>query len=486
MIADCLQYDIIIIGSGPAGQNAALEAAEHSANVLLIEQELSLGGACVQYGTIPSKTLRETALTLSAFQRRSGDVYRVSRDAELSIVSLMKRLNDVVHAHQETTKICLERVGINRACGRARFVSENEISITRVNGEKIVVHGTKIIIATGSRPRSPLNVKLDHENILDSDSLLSMTYLPSSMLIVGGGVIACEYASTFSSLGVKVTMLDKAEWPLSFVDPELTDYFMRQLLAKGGSFRGGVGLKSLCWDRVSSVVATLESGETLRADKAFVALGRVANVDSLSLENAGLHPSERGLLTVNDFCQTQVPHIYAVGDTIGPPALASASMDQGRRAAAHALNGTGYPGAGLLPTGIYTIPEIATIGLSERQAAEKFGKPLVARISYSQVARAHIMASPDGMLKMIADAEGRKLLGIQVAGDGATELVHLGQMAMLGEMPVDTFVQATFNFPTMAEAYRLAALEIIHARELAGPFPAKTVRRAAAAQCHSI
>jgi len=468
MIADCLQFDVIIIGSGPAGQNAALEAAERSARVLLIEQELSVGGACVQYGTIPSKTLRETALTLSAFQRRSGDVYRVSRDAELSIVSLMKRLNDVVHAHQETTKHCLERVGINRVCGRARFVSENEISVTRVNGEQTIVQGHRIIIATGSRPRSPLNIKLDHENILDSDSILSMTYLPSSMLIVGGGVIACEYASTFSSLGVKVTMIDRAEWPLGFLDPELTDFFMRQLAVKGGSFRGSADLKCLSWDGVSSVTATLGNGEILRADKAFVALGRVANVDSLGLENAGLQPSERGLLKVNEFCQTSISHIYAVGDTIGPPALASASMDQGRRAAAHALDGTRHVGAGLLPTGIYTIPEIATIGLSERQAIEKVGKPVVARIPYTHVARAHIMASSDGMLKIICDAEGRKLLGVQIAGDGATELIHLGQMAMLGDMPIDIFVHATFNFPTMAEAYRLAALEIIHIRECGG------------------
>lgn len=465
MIAESPQYDVIVIGSGPAGQNAALEAANRSARVLVIEQEQHVGGACVQYGTIPSKTLRETAVTLSAFQRRSGDVYRVSCDAELSINSLIRRLNDVVHAHQKTTEICFERAGIARVCGRARFISPQEISITRVSGEQQLVRGTKVIIATGSRPRNPQKFEIDHENILDSDSILSMTYLPGSMLILGGGVIACEYASTFAALGVKVTMLDKADRPLSFIEPELAAFFLHQLTVHGGSFRGGCDLTSVTWDGVSSVQARLSTGETFHADKAFVALGRVANVDSLDLERIGLAPSSRGLIVVNENCQTTVSGVYAVGDTIGPPALASASMEQGRRAAVHALGGIGGPSDGILPTGIYTIPEIATIGLSEQQAIETVGNPLIARVSYNQVARAHIIASSGGMLKMVADAEGQKLLGLQIAGDNATELIHLGQMAMIGGMSVDAFVHTTFNFPTMAEAYRLAALEIIHQRE---------------------
>ena len=465
MIAESSHYDVIIIGSGPAGQNAALEAANRSARVLVIEQELQVGGACVQYGTIPSKTLRETALTLSAFQRRSGDVYRVSRDAELSITSLIRRLNDVVHAHQKTIEICFERAGIERVCGRARFVSPQEISITRVSGDQQIMRGSKVIIATGSRPRNPPNIQIDHENILDSDSILSMTYLPGSMLIFGGGVIACEYASTFAALGVKVTMLDKAECPLSFVDPEFTAFFLEQLTQSGGSFRGGCDLTSVTWDGVSSVQTQLSTGETFHADKAFVALGRVANVDSLDLEKIGLRPSSRGLIVVNENCQTSVSGVYAVGDTIGPPALASASMEQGRRAAVHALGGTSGPGDGILPTGIYTIPEIATIGLSEQQAIEQVRCPLVARVNYNQVARAHIAASTGGLLKMIADEDGRKILGLQIVGDNATELIHLGQMAMIGGMPVDTFIHNTFNFPTMAEAYRLAAMEIVHQRE---------------------
>jgi NAD(P) transhydrogenase len=238
MIAERPTFDVLVIGSGPAGQNAALEAAEQGARVLIIEQEPQVGGACVQYGTIPSKTLRETALTLTAFQRRSGDVYQISHDAELSVTSLMKRLNEVVHAYQETTRDCLEQAGVERAYGRARFVSAHDIEFTRVCGEQTTVSGNTVIIATGSRPRNPPNIRVDHENILDSDSILSMSYLPRSIAIFGGGVIACEYASTFSSLGVRVTMLDRASRPLGFVDAELVEYFLQQLRANGGEFIG--------------------------------------------------------------------------------------------------------------------------------------------------------------------------------------------------------------------------------------------------------
>ena len=273
MIAERPTFDVLVIGSGPAGQNAALEAAEQGARVLIIEQEPQVGGACVQYGTIPSKTLRETALTLAAFQRRSGDVYQISHDAELSVTSLMKRLNEVVHAYQETTRNCLEQAGVERAYGRARFLSAHDIEITRVCGEQKTVSGNTVIIATGSRPRNPPNIRVDHENILDSDSILSMSYLPRSIAIFGGGVIACEYASTFSSLGVRVTMLDKASRPLGFVDAELVEYFLRQLRANGGEFIGNCELTSVKWDGLSSVRTILADGRTFDSDKAFVALG---------------------------------------------------------------------------------------------------------------------------------------------------------------------------------------------------------------------
>ncbi len=458
-------YDVVIIGSGPAGQNAALEAAHRDARVLIVEQERHLGGACVQYGTIPSKTLRETALTLTAFQRRSGDAYRISHDAQLSMSSLMRRLDEVVRIHQQTTASCLSMANVEHASGRASFLSPSEIVIENVRGERRVVSGRTIVIATGSRPRSPAHITIDHENILDSDSILSMAYLPRSIVVVGSGVIACEYASTFSCLGVSVVMLDKWPAPMGFLEQELVDVFLNQFSRSGGEFRGHCDVAECVWDGVSAVRVRLVSGETVCADKALVALGRVANLDFLDIERAGLKENDRGLLDVNEFCQSNVPHIYAVGDAIGPPALASASMEQGRRAVCHALSGAASAGLGLIPTGIYTIPEIAMVGQTETQVISRGERPIIGHVQFDQLARAHIMASSQGMLKLVADSRGEKLLGVQIAGDGATELIHMGQMAILGRMPVDVFVTSIFNFPTMAEAYRLAALQIIQTRE---------------------
>lgn len=460
MISFSNAYDVIVVGSGPAGQNAALEAAECGARVLMVEQEPRPGGACVQYGTIPSKTLRETAVTLSAFQRRSGDVYRISQDAQLSIASLMKRLSQVVTAHQDTTHRCLESAGIRQICGQARFLSPHELLITQAGRSGMTVTGDIMVIATGSRPRSPASVNVDHENILDSDSVLSMSYLPKSLLILGGGVIACEYASTFAALGVRVTMVDRAARPLGFMDAELVEFFLSQLRIHHGEFHGLCELGSLQWDDVSSVRLQLTDGRQFQADKAFIALGRVANVDRLGLEHVGLQISDRGLLDVNEFCQTVVPHVYAVGDTIGPPALASSAMEQGRRAMRHALGRPSAARLGIIPTGIYTIPEIASVGLTERQAAENGRQPRVTRVTLEHVARAQIMAADSGMLKLIADADGQELLGVQIVGDGATELIHIGQLALMSGMTIEQLAQTTFNFPTMAEAYRLAALQI--------------------------
>jgi NAD(P) transhydrogenase len=465
MIATNYDYDVVVIGSGPAGQNAAVEAASLGGRVLIIERERHVGGACVQYGTIPSKTLRETALTLTAFRRRSGGIYEISHDSQLSISSLMTRLEKVVRAHQNATQQCLDMANVERAQGKASFISPNEIAIRDIAGNTTIASAHHVVVATGSRPRNPPNADVDHENIFDSDSVLSMTYLPSSMVVLGGGVIACEYASTFASLGVKVTIVDKWPSPLGFLDSDLVDVFLKQFRANGGEFRGDTVVSSIDWDGVSAARVFLEGGEVLTADKALIAQGRIANLDKLDIENAGLEATDRGLLAVNEFCQTAVPNIYAVGDTIGPPALASASMEQGRRAMRHAFSGELHSSSSLIPAGIFTIPEMATVGLTEQQVIEQHGAAMVGRVDFGRLARAHIMASSAGVLKLVADPTGHKLLGIQIAGNGATELVHLGQMALLNDMSVDTFATTIFNFPTMAEGYRLAALDIIHRRD---------------------
>ncbi|MEZ6123145.1 MAG: Si-specific NAD(P)(+) transhydrogenase [Planctomycetaceae bacterium] len=425
-------FDVVVIGSGPAGQNAAVEAACCGARTLIIERERSVGGACVQYGTIPSKTLRETAVTLTAFRRRSGGVYEISQNSQLSVCSLMTRLDEVVQAHQNAAQQALDMAGVQRARGKASFLSANEIAILDIRGDITNVRGENVIIATGSRPRNPASLGVDHENILDSDSILSMTYLPRSLVVLGSGVIACEYASTFASLGVEVTMLDKWPSPLGFLDRDLVDVFLKQFRAAGGEFIGGREVTGMDWDGVSSVRVHFSDGTRMKADKALVAQGRMANIDDLELERAGLCATDRGLMAVNEFCQTTVPGIYAVGDTIGPPALASASMEQGRRAARHALLGASSAAMELIPAGIYTIPEMATIGLTEQQAAEKHGGAIVGRVDFDRLARAHILASSGGLLKLVSDPTGRQLLGVQIAGDGATELVHLGQMAAAG------------------------------------------------------
>ena len=468
MIAPSNHYDIVVIGSGPAGQNAAIEAGRRGARVLIVEREKRVGGACVQYGTIPSKTLRETAVTLTAFRRRSGGVYNVTHDSRLSIWSLMARLDQVVTAHQDATECCLEMAGAERACGRASFVDPHELRIDTVSGQSWTVRADKIVVATGSRPRTPPHIAVDHENILDSDSILSMSYLPASLAVLGSGVIACEYASTFAALGVEVIIIDKWPGPLGFLDVELVDVFLNHFRANGGLFRGECSVQSVTWDGIKSVEVKLDSGEIIRTDKALAATGRIANLDSLNIENAGLKVSDQGLLDINAFCQTAVPHIYGVGDTIGPPALASTSMEQGRRAVCHALNETQPSSADLIPTGIYTIPEMAMIGLTEKQAIAKHGAALVGRVSFDRLARAHIKASDGGLLQLVADGRGERLLGIQIAGDSAAELIHPGQMAMVGNLPIDTFATTVFNFPTMAEAYRLAALEIILQRSPRG------------------
>ena len=377
-------YDAIVIGSGPAGHNAATTSASLGARVLLVERESAVGGACVQYGTIPSKTLRETASTLCSFSRRSGGVYEISQEADLRIESLMTRLHQVVEAHQTTTKRHLGFAGVESVQGQAKFVSENSVSITSNGGEQSIVTGGRIFVATGSRPRDPAGIAVDHENILNSDSILSMTYLPRSLFVLGAGVIAAEYASTFANLGVEVVMVDKYDAPLGFLDNDLVEGFCDHFKAAGGRFLGNCQVESVEWDGFSQVVTKLSNGDTIRSDKALIAQGRVANTDNLDLENAGLAVTERGFIPVDDDFRTEVESVYAVGDAVGPPSLASSSMHQGRLAASHAFAQSGSNRKQPLPMGIYTIPEIASVGLTEEQAARSGEKFTVGKATFRE------------------------------------------------------------------------------------------------------
>jgi NAD(P) transhydrogenase len=333
-----------------------------------------------------------------------------------------------------------------------------------VRGESRAARGEFIVVATGSHPRVPTDIPVDHEHVLDSDSILSMTYLPASLAVLGAGVIASEYASIFASLGVTVTMIDAASRPCAFLDAELTDRFLESFTHAGGRFIGQQKAAHVAWDGVSQVVTTLTGGEIIRSEKVLFALGRAANLDGLDLAKAGLEAGSRGTLLVDAHCRTSVAHIYAVGDVIGAPALASTSMEQGRRAMCHAFGLPQGQAPETIPLGVYTIPEMSSVGLSESEAISRHGGALVGRARFEEVARGQIAAIEDGLLKLVADAAGQRVLGVQIVGEGAAELVHIGQMALIAGATVDIFIDNIYNFPTMAEAYRVAALDIARQR----------------------
>jgi NAD(P) transhydrogenase len=453
-------YDIIVIGAGPAGQKAAVQGAKAGQRVALIERERGIGGSCVYRGTIPSKTLRESALHLDRL-KRAGEAFQFNLKPGTQIATLLSRLEQVVQAHDSFMSRQLRRNGISLLHGRAHFLNEHLIEMQTVDGARQQLTAKTIVVATGSRPRNPKEIPVDHEHILDSDSLLSMLYLPQSLTVIGGGVIGCEYASIFALLGVEVVLIDRAPYPLQFMDRELVEQFVQGLEHHGGRYLGGCQMTEVRWDNVAHVVTTLQDGTVIKSEKMLVALGRQANIEDLALSAADITVSDKGLIPINQYCQTNIDHIYAIGDMATGPALASKAMEQGRRAVRHALNLPIGDAASTIPLGIYTIPEMASIGLDEKSARERYKDPLIGRAKFEEIARAQISGAGYGLLKMVADPAGERLLGVQVVGDSATELVHLGQLALQGSATVESFIDNIFNFPTYAEAYRIAALDIL-------------------------
>lgn len=457
-------YDVIVIGSGPAGQKAAVQAAKLHKKVALIERDRYLGGACVHRGTIPSKTLRENALRIThlrANARLAQSNFALTDNFEMGI--LIDRLDEVLMAHDNYMERQISRNHIERLHGRASFEDANHIKLTLLRNESKTLSAEKIVIATGSYPRTPDNIPIDHEHIYDSDSILSMLYLPKSLVVLGGGVIASEYASIFQALDVQVTMIDKYPQPLGFLDKDLTDKFIHAFETSGGTWMGETKVSKVYWDG-HQVVTETECGKKVLSDKLLCAAGRIANAKDLQLENVGLSLNERGLISADEQLQTSVPGIYAAGDVIGPPALASTSMEQGRRASCNAFGIAIGDMSQLIPTGIYGIPELSSVGLSEKAARESHGDVVIGKALFEEIARGQISGIQDGMLKIVCDANGEKVLGVMIVGEGATELIHIGQMAILANANVDIFVESIFNFPTLAEAYRVAALAIIGQR----------------------
>jgi NAD(P) transhydrogenase len=455
-------YDLIVIGSGPAGQKSAVQAAKLNKRVAIIEQDRYLGGACVHRGTIPSKTLRENALRISHLRANAKlSDFVISDNFEMSI--LIDRLDEVLKAHDNYMKKQIDRNNIDRIHGRASFKDAHTVTVMQIGGQVKELSTEKTMIGTGSYPRCPDNIAIDHEHIYDSDSILSMLYLPKSLIVLGGGVIASEYASIFQALDVKVTMIDKYPTPLGFLDTDLTDKFVHAFEAMGGTWQGNSIVKSAHWNN-KNVVVELDDGSIIEGEKLLCAAGRLANVGGLKLDNIGLSLNSRGLISVDEYIQTEIPSVYAAGDVIGPPALASTAMEQGRRAMGNAYDLSFGKMSHLIPTGIYGIPELSAVGLSEAAAREQFGDVIIGKALFEEIARGQISGIQDGMLKIVCDPAGESILGVMIVGEGATELIHIGQMAMLSKAHVDIFVESIFNFPTLAEAYRVAALSIIGQR----------------------
>ncbi len=453
-------FDLVVLGGGPAGQKAAIQGAKAGSRVLLVDRARSVGGACVRFGAIPSKTLRETALALNRLKRLAGQLTDITLPARPTLGSLMRRREHVLDVHEQYAQTHLSTNGVSVWQGVAHFLSKDEIEVRRADGSRERVSARWFVIATGSHPRTPSSVPVDHEHILDSDSILSLSHVPASLIVLGSGAIACEYASVFAALGTRVTLIDRGQAPLDFLDAELGARFVSGFEAAGHTFLGEQSFESVSFNGHEVEVA-LDATQRVHAEKLLCALGRSASVSGLGLEVAGIEVSRVGFVSVDANFRTSVPHIYAVGDVAGPPALASTAMDQGRRAVCHALGIPLRAGRDAAPIGIYTIPELASIGVTEAEANKKYGEALVGRASFGELVRGQIAGADDGFLKIVCSPQSGRLLGVHAIGETATELVHVGQMAMLGGMRYDAFIDAVFNFPSYAEAYRVAALDIL-------------------------
>ncbi|HXI02072.1 MAG TPA: Si-specific NAD(P)(+) transhydrogenase [Candidatus Saccharimonadales bacterium] len=460
-------YDLVVIGSGPAGQRAAVQAAKLGRSAAVIERREVLGGVCVNSGTIPSKTLREAVLYLSGMRQRVfyGDSYKVKE--KITAADLLGRCNMVVKREIDVIRAQLQRNGIDLIGGEARFVDPHTLAVDSANGESWTVRGEFIVIATGTRPAVPGSVKVDGHRLLTSDDVLSLAFLPRSLAIVGAGVIGMEYGSMFAALGTEVTIVDLRERVLEFIDGEILDDLIYQLRDMGCTFRLGERVEHVELKDGDSprAVTMLKSGKKIISDMVLFSAGRIGATERLNLAAAGLRSDERGRLQVDAAYRTPVSHIFAAGDVIGFPSLASTSMEQGRLAACHAFGHETTSLPELFPFGIYAIPEISMVGQTEQKLTEagvpyEFG---VAR--YKEIARGHIIGDLTGLLKILFHRENRRVLGVHALGTGATELIHIGQAVMAHDGTIDYFVRTVFNYPTLAECYKVAALDGINKLE---------------------
>jgi NAD(P) transhydrogenase len=451
-------YDLLVIGSGPAGQKAAIQAAKLGRHAAIVERQ-TIGGVSVNLGTIPSKTLREAVVYLTGLSQRAmyGESYRVKE--EITVEDLELRTRHVVEREIDIVRNQLARNHVHVVSGIARFVDPHTVAISGTEERRISAE--KIVIATGTRPHRPDAVEFDDKTILDSDGLLLMNQIPRSLVVVGAGIIGIEYASMFAALGSKVTVVEKRHRLLDFVDAQIAEGLQYHLRDLGVVFRFSETVTAV-ESHGDATMTVLESGKKIPADAVLYAAGRQGETADLDLENAGLDADDRGRIEVGpDFC-TGVGHIYAAGDVIGWPSLAATSMEQGRLAAAHALDQAVHGMSELLPFGIYTIPEISYVGRNEEELTEAACPYEVGISRYRELARGAILGDSYGMLKLIVALEDRRLLGVHVLGTNATEVVHIGQAVMGNGGTVDYLVDAVFNYPTLAESYKVAALDAMN------------------------
>jgi len=449
-------YDLVVIGSGPAGQRAAVQAAKLGKRVALIERQSVVGGASINTGTVPSKMLREAVLDLSGLRRRAlyGDSFM---QRPVTAKELLMRVDLVIRREREVVRAQLLRNGIELLEGDAAFESPSRIAVRR-EGRSRSLDAVFVVIAVGSRPGIPPGITVDHAGVLTSDDLLNLDTLPQTLAIVGAGVIGIEYATIFAALGIDVTLIDRRDALLEMADREVVEALIHAARDSGVTPRLGEEVAGIESVNGQQRIA-LKSGKRFTTAMVLVSSGRQGATETLDLRRAGLAADDRGRVTVNDRYQTAVPHIYAVGDVIGFPALASTSSEQGRLAAGHAFGVATHSVPALFPYGIYAIPEMAWVGANEEELTAKRVPFETGVARYKEIARGQILGDRSGMLKLIVHLETRRLLGVWCLGTQATELVHIGQAVMAFEGTLDYFIDSVFNYPTLAECYKVAALD---------------------------
>ena len=449
-------YDLIIIGSGPAGQRAAIQGAKSGKRVALIERREVVGGTCINSGTIPSKTMREAVLHLSGFLYQSiyGVSYRVKE--KITMADLAFRVQHVIKTETDVTLAQLTRNGIEVLTGCASFVDSTHLRVDSSRGMSDC-EARVIIIATGTKPATSPKVPINGRTIINSDQILQTPNIPKTLIVVGGGVIGVEYASMFAALGVRVILVEKRPRLLEFADAEMVEALSYHLRDSRVTMRLNEEVKSVEEMPDGTVVANLESKKKISGDALLFAVGRQGNVDELNLAACGIEADERGRIPVDSEFRTRQPNIYAAGDVIGFPSLASVSMEQGRLAAAHALGLPVHSNSAVYPYGIYTIPEISFIGKTEEQLTEEDVPYEVGVAYYREIARGQIRGDTTGRLKLIFHRETKEILGVHIIGEGASEILHIGQAVLILKGTVEYFVDTVFNYPTLAECYKAAA-----------------------------